>query len=735
MIRVESGEATSDGEAITRHVIKIDPENPDATEIVFCGYHRTDGGNAKRLIAIFGDAIRYCDELKTWFIWDGVKWSPDTTLKIQEYAKETAQRIHAEVAIMTLEGATKAAREAVSKWAFSSEEQRRINAMIRNAQSDPRISKKASDFDAKLMLINCINGTLDLEKREFREHRREDLLTNVTRGRYDPTQPSALFFPTLFKALTPGEVVYAQRMLGSFLEPTTQNKEWLFVYGKPFALKSSVTQAVYAALGDYAKAFPIELLIKSRHGVASNAARPEIMGLQGVRIAWTEEAPPNFVIDESMLKSLTSSGVKDTRGLYETQRNIELLCSFVIESNGTFNIDIEDAWSRDAALDRTHVIKFINSIPPEERDPHKLMSLTHDEAELSAALSWVIQGYFDRQDFGLETPEAINETKAEFEVIINPLASFVKNEIEFDPEGWVLVKDLWARFQEVSSAEVLKSFKGSRSFNVQLKKVLPYYAKMAGVEVKTDRIRTGATAWLNMRLIDKEDYAEAFDDTPYNEVMKQTRNDEAKGSFGEKSSHVVGYYRGLHQNGVLLHQPTFPTLLVEGLKPVDLSFFNSEGSSGEIRNDEAKLQEVQEVEQVDNIERQSEILAPAHIANKKENDERSEDKTLFSSGNSSPVLTPQDEIIIEIKDVLNGFKHARSQPLDATTDSFIFALSETIKIKHTELEEYDIETLYRRLLENDKEIQGLIVDLARGRKITHEKSELEHDLDEFIDEM
>lgn len=126
-------------------------------------------------------------------------------------------------------------------------------------------------------------------------------------------------------------------------------------------MKSSVTQAVYRALGDYAKEFDIALLTKSKHGVASNAARPELIALEGVRIAWTEETPDDFVIDEQMLKGLTSSGVKSARQLYGKQRIIELICSFVVESNGTFDFDIENEDQQEAAMDRTKVMRFVRT--------------------------------------------------------------------------------------------------------------------------------------------------------------------------------------------------------------------------------------------------------------------------------------------------------------------------------------------------------------------------------------
>ena len=507
---------------ITEHFLsELDLTTESVRDVrVVCGYNLTDMGNANRLIALHGGEIRYCAELKTWFVWNGVRWIPDTTKLIEDLAKKTVMLIHAEVSLMT--DLTKAERKLLTAWAYTSEAQVRIREMIKSAQSDPRIAVKATDFDANKKLINCPNGTIDLENRVFKPHDRHDLLTMCTAALYNPWGASELFFATVFKALPLPEVVYGQRLLGSFLEYTTQNKQWLYIYGLPFALKSSVTQAVYAALGDYAKAFPLALLEKSRHSVASNAARPEIVDLEGVRIAWNEEAPPNFIIDETTLKSLTSSGIESVRQVYEKQRQVQLGCSFVIESNGTYTFDIDDEWSQEAALDRTCVMKFVNQIPKNERDREILKRLTNDESELTTALSWVIQGYFDQLDYGIETPASITATSEEFEAVINPLNLFVKRDVVFDDGNKdgkahaivsVQVSELLGKFLETAAdPDAAKKFKNERSFNIKFKPLAEYYAKKAGVEIKQKRLKDG-TVWHNVRLKEPEEYTDHDFDT------------------------------------------------------------------------------------------------------------------------------------------------------------------------------------------------------------------------------
>ncbi len=75
-----------------------------------------------------------------------------------------------------------------------------------------------------------------------------------------------------------------------------------------------------------------------------------------------------------------------------------------------------------------------------------------------------------------------------------------------------------------------------------------------GVELR--RLNKGII-WRNMRLIDREDYAEALKDMPAHETAKINAKGEAHACFGVNSSCTAEYYNTLHQKGVLLHPPNF----------------------------------------------------------------------------------------------------------------------------------------------------------------------------------
>jgi putative DNA primase/helicase len=685
-------------DAVKEHTLKrIDTLREKETDVpIVTGYKMTGSGNALRLIAYFGDGIRYSNQLKCWFIYDGTCWVRDEQLKIMELAKQTADRIHAEVAFLERDNPKeeRKAREELAKWALKSESRYNLEEMVSLAKSDVRVRISPEELDARDELINFPNGTLDLEKREFREHRREDMLSKMTKVPYDPTHSSEYFYSTLLDALPADVVVYLQRVLGSCLEYTTQNKEILILYGAPYAGKSSITQAVYNALGDYAAPFPKELLQKSKQGIAANAARPELMALEGVRIAWTEETNEDMIFDESIFRSLTSSGIKSARNLFERQRKIHLGASFIIETNAPPTVDVTDQNSRNAMLDRILVCPFLNTIPKEKRDKEVLRRLTNDEDELTVAIAWLVQGYFDRKDHGLQIPDSVTQGKEEYEVQVNPLFEFVNNEVVFDDgrkngeihhEVRTLTADLLQRLLDTEGKVVANS----RQFNKHFKNLLPYFENKTGIKAELKHLRDGA-AWLNVRLRDEAD-----------EVLSEEGGQSTSGvcddvtentSFGESNlSNLVDYYRYLHQNPKLRHiiTPSFVSILIESIDAPELDF---EASEGKIENEPQCDDNVTETETTPTL----------------------------TKGKCQPSQAQLGEVI---HDILIQFNKAVSvQETRFEYSNLRGAVCARIKRDHPEWSEYDLEAAYDHFYEVDSEINAMIVSVCGpSSKVQSEK--------------
>lgn len=78
----------------------------------------------------------------------------------------------------------------LARWAITTEENKRLNAMVSLAKSELPVAVEA--LDAKPWLLNCQNGTVDLRTGTLREHRREDFITKCAPVEWSEQQPTGV---------------------------------------------------------------------------------------------------------------------------------------------------------------------------------------------------------------------------------------------------------------------------------------------------------------------------------------------------------------------------------------------------------------------------------------------------------------------------------------------------------------------------------------------------------------
>ena len=109
---------------------------------LFLGHHRTDSGNAQRLIDHCGARVRYCASDSAWYVYNGLRWAPDTTLHVEDLAGQALRGIYDEAAA----AADPEVRGKLGKWAVLSEAVARRRAAVEIARSDRRVAVRPSDF-------------------------------------------------------------------------------------------------------------------------------------------------------------------------------------------------------------------------------------------------------------------------------------------------------------------------------------------------------------------------------------------------------------------------------------------------------------------------------------------------------------------------------------------------------------------------------------------------------------
>ena len=86
-----------------------------------------DHGNAERLIALYGEDLKYCHAFKKWLVWDGMRWAVDDTDQARRLAKLTMLEF-------LNQAIDRGTNEKAEKFARSSLDARRISSMLSMAE-------------------------------------------------------------------------------------------------------------------------------------------------------------------------------------------------------------------------------------------------------------------------------------------------------------------------------------------------------------------------------------------------------------------------------------------------------------------------------------------------------------------------------------------------------------------------------------------------------------------------
>jgi putative DNA primase/helicase len=354
----------------------------------------TDLGNAKRFTKANRQDIRFCHALRKWLIWDRRRWVVDETGEIRRRAKRTAIEILEEA----LSELNDDRRKKVLAWQTQSEFEPRIRSSISLAESEEGIPVRVIELDCDSMLLNCQNGTLDLRTGQFREHRREDLITKLSPVVYDEkaTCPHWLHFLNRITGDNKELIRFLQRIAGYSLTGDISEHALFLFFGTGANGKTTFLEALRYIWGDYAANAEFSSFIATRgSGVRNDLAR-----LAGARAVTAIESQADRHLAEEVIKQITGGDVITTRYLYSEHFEYRPQFKLFLATNHKPRIRGTDL----AIWRRIHLVPFTVTIPNEEQDKKLLVKLL---GEASGILLWALEGLTDWQRTGLAVPSDV----------------------------------------------------------------------------------------------------------------------------------------------------------------------------------------------------------------------------------------------------------------------------------------------------------------------------------------
>jgi putative DNA primase/helicase len=396
--------------------------------------HRTDQGNAERLVKRHGDDLHYCRPLRSWLIWDKRRWCEDDTGGVDRAAVETVRSIYWEAA-----GCGDADEaKALAKHAYRSESAKSIHAMIDLAQSVKPVPVRHTSLDRDGYLLNLLNGTLELRTGTLREHRRHDLLTRLAPVAYDPEAECPLWLAFLDRIMggDAGLIGYLQRAIGYSLTAATSEKCLFFLYGGGDNGKSTFLRVLLDLLGDYGLQAVSELLL-ARTAEAHPTERAQLVGR---RLVATIETDQGRKMAEALMKQLTGSDRVSARRLYKDLFEFDPTWKIFLAANHKPQVSGTDR----AVWERIKLVPFTVTIPKAEQDKHLQDKL---RAQWPGILAWAVRGCLDWQRHGLGEPKAVTEATATYRREQDKLQRFVDERCVVGPQCKVKAKAFFEAFQ------------------------------------------------------------------------------------------------------------------------------------------------------------------------------------------------------------------------------------------------------------------------------------------------
>lgn len=410
----------------------MSPMDPDLRQTTFSlrvQAAETDVGNKDRLCLEHADRLRYVPGLG-WHVWDGQRWAADDDGGAVRLAEEVVRTITQEATHLAdntpdPETAKKKA-DARWKWGMRSQAQRAIVAMLKQAESDARLVVRAQALDADPYLLNVLNGTIDLRTGEIGPHDPAHLITRLAPATHNPNARSDRFDRFLADA-TCGDTElaeYLQRAAGYTLTGDTREEALIFLHGPSASGKTTLTEALRAVMGDYARTAPFAtLLVKRERGASEDLAR-----LAGARLVSCSEVGRDATFNAATVKALTGGDTITARHLYQAAFEFRPTFKLWLAANDRPKVEHDDG----AMWRRLHVVPFLAQPSPDSKLKH---ALTTNPDDRSAILAWAVRGAQTWLKHGLEQPAAVQQYSAGYRTESHPLSAWLEECATLDADA------------------------------------------------------------------------------------------------------------------------------------------------------------------------------------------------------------------------------------------------------------------------------------------------------------
>jgi putative DNA primase/helicase len=258
------------------------------------------------------------------------------------------------------------------------------------------------------------------------------------RAPYDPDAKCPLFDQTVNEIFLGDRdlITYVDRFLGYSLSGDCREEALVVCWGEGANGKGTLMNTVGWLLGDYADDLPFSAFeLQNRAGIPNDIAK-----LVGKRFVTASETGETQRLNEARIKALTGRDPITARFLHREFFTFQPEAKFWLATNHRPEVrdDSEGFWRR------IHLVPFEASFIG--REDRSLKDRLRDE--LPGILARCVRGCLAWQRDGLNPPEKVRAATADYRQQSAPLAPFVEDCCELDPQARVGMGELFSRYRD-----------------------------------------------------------------------------------------------------------------------------------------------------------------------------------------------------------------------------------------------------------------------------------------------
>jgi putative DNA primase/helicase len=266
--------------------------------------------------------------------------------------------------------------------------------------------------------VNFQNGTIDLQKGEFREARASDNITRMAGCSWEPGAGAPRFVQFISEIVGGDEddARYLKKMAGYVLSGDRIEQRLQILIGDGGDGKSTLIETLKRLMGDYQTT-----LAATSISAQNTAAIPnDIAKLAGKRLATISELPQKLHVNTQLVKAMSGGDTMTARFLHKEYFDFEPTAQLLVATNFYPYADVEDH----AYFRRLAILRFPKSFANANPDKNLKGKLA---AELPGIAVWAVEGYQAYVDEGLELTQSMHNELETYKRFSDPLTGFYDN--------------------------------------------------------------------------------------------------------------------------------------------------------------------------------------------------------------------------------------------------------------------------------------------------------------------